>query len=184
MEIAAHPVAWSSGPILAGRERCDEAEAQLIVLMEEYERQLYTFLLSLLGDADVAADCAQDTFLRAYEHLYRGRPVNGGWLYRVARNRAMDEFRRKRYVQPGGEEIERGSAPDGIELGVTVRQVMEQLPPQYREVLYLFSIAGFKTDEIGAMLGIRGSAVRQRLYRAREHFRLLYLGAESCNQSR
>ena len=47
-----------------------------------------------------------------------------------------------------------------------------------REVLYLFDVAGFKTDEIGAMLGVRGSAVRQRLSRARERFRLLY-GAEA-----
>jgi RNA polymerase sigma-70 factor (ECF subfamily) len=183
MDIAAYPATWSGGPIVAERSRCGEAEAQLLWLMQEYERQLYTFLLALLGDSDVAADCAQDTFLRAYEHLYRGRSITAGWLYRVARNRAMDEFRRKRYVQPGGAQLESGLVSDGIELGVSVRQIMEQLPPQYREVLYLFSIAGFKTDEIGAMLGIRGSAVRQRLYRAREHFRLLYFGAESCNQS-
>lgn len=174
MQTATYSAVWS-GDLLAGKSvRRVEAETQLVSLMQEHERQLYTFLLALLGDTDVAADCAQDTFLRAYEHLYRGRSVTVGWLYRVARNRAMDEFRRKRYVQCGGEKVEPLSPPDVVEIGVTVRLIMAQLPPQYREVLYLFSIAGFKTDEIGAMLGIRGSAVRQRLYRAREQFRLLY----------
>jgi DNA-directed RNA polymerase specialized sigma24 family protein len=44
-------------------------------------------------------------------------------------------------------------------------------------VLYLFGVAGFKTDEIASLLGVRGSTVRQRMYRARERFRNLY-GAE------
>jgi RNA polymerase sigma-70 factor (ECF subfamily) len=59
-----------------------------------------------------------------------------------------------------------------------VESVLAQLSPQDREVLYLFDVAGFKTDEIGAMIGVRGTAVRQRLSRARDRFRLLY-GDES-----
>jgi RNA polymerase sigma-70 factor (ECF subfamily) len=61
---------------------------------------------------------------------------------------------------------------------LAVQQVLERLSPPDREVLYLFDVAGFKTDEIGAMLGVRGTAIRQRLSRARERFRLLY-GAEA-----
>ena len=54
--------------------------------------------------------------------------------------------------------------------------LLDRLPPMDREVLYLFEIAGFKTGEIGAMLGIRRSAVRQHLMRARQRFRALYSG--------
>jgi RNA polymerase sigma-70 factor (ECF subfamily) len=136
-----------------------------------------------LRDDDAALDCAQDTFLRAYEHLCKNKPVNAGWLYKVARNRAMDEFRRNKRVQPELDTLEQLPVQDPTDRVLAVQSVLAHLSAADREVLYLFDVAGFRTDEIGAMLGIRGSAVRQRLYRAREHFRLLYFGAESCNQS-
>jgi RNA polymerase sigma-70 factor (ECF subfamily) len=153
-------------------------EDQLVRLMEEHERPIYTFLLALLQDADLALDCAQDTFLRAYEHVRKGKPVNTAWLYTVARNRAMDEFRRRKRVQPDLDALEEMPVREATDRTLMVRQVLEHLSPADREVLYLFDVAGFKTDEIGAMLGVRGSAIRQRLSRARERFRVLY-GAEA-----
>jgi RNA polymerase sigma-70 factor (ECF subfamily) len=153
------------------------SEDRLVQLMNEHERQIYNFLLVLVKDPDTARDCTQDTFLRAYENLSRGRPVNTSWLYTVARNRAMDEFRKRRRIQP---EEDMGEMPvhHPTDRVLAIRQVLEQLPQLDREVLYLFDVAGFKTDEIGAMLGVRGTAVRQRLSRARERFRLLW-GAET-----
>jgi RNA polymerase sigma-70 factor (ECF subfamily) len=150
---------------------------QLVALMNEYERPIYNFLLALLRDADVALDCAQDTFLRAYENLRKGRPVNSAWLYTVARNRAMDEFRRNRRIHPDAETLEQIPVHEPTERRLSVESVLAQMSALDREVLYLFDVAGFKTDEIGAMLGVRGTAIRQRLSRARERFRVLY-GAE------
>jgi RNA polymerase sigma-70 factor (ECF subfamily) len=159
-------------------EADNRTEDQLVGLINQYERPIYNFLLALLHDSDVALDCAQDTFLRAYENLRKGRPVNGPWLYKVARNRAMDEFRRKKRVHPEPETLEHIAVHDNTDRVLAVRAVMERLSPSDREVLYLFDVAGFRTDEIGSMLGVRGSAIRQRLSRARERFRLLY-GAET-----
>lgn len=154
------------------------AEEQLVLLMEEHERQIYTFLLTLLHDNDLALDCAQDTFMRAYANLQKGKPVTIQWLYKVARNRAMDEFRRQRRVQPDLDTLEKIPVHEPTERKLDVQTVLDRLSPTDREVLYLFDVAGFRTDEIGSMLGIRGSAVRQRLSRARERFRHLY-GAEA-----
>jgi len=159
-------------------EARDRIESQLVELMNDYERPIYNFLLALLHDSDVALDCAQDTFLRAYENLRKGRPVNAAWLYTVARNRAMDEFRRNRKLQTDIDTLEQVPMHEHPDRALAVRAVLEQLSPADREVLYLFDVAGFKTDEIGAMLGIKGSAIRQRLSRARERFRVLY-GAEA-----
>ena len=69
-------------------------EEQLEGLMDAYEQPLYAFLVVVVGTPDLAADCAQDTFLRAYQQLCRRRQVSKSWLYRVAHNRAMDEYRR------------------------------------------------------------------------------------------
>ena len=165
------------GSILGVRrvpEANSKLEDELVRLMDQHERPIYNFLLALLRDTDVALDCAQDTFLRAHENLRKGKPVNGQWLFKVARNRAMDEFRRRRRVQPELDKLDQIPVHERTDRVMAVRSVMERLSTVDREVLYLFDIAGFKTDEIGAMLGIRGSAVRQRLSRARERFRLLY----------
>jgi RNA polymerase sigma-70 factor (ECF subfamily) len=155
-----------------------QVDRQLVELMNAYERPIYNFLLALLRDGDVALDCAQDTFLRAYENLRRGKPVNASWLYTVARNRAMDQFRRERKLQVDVDVLDQIPVHEPTERVLAVESVLAQLSPQDREVLYLFDVAGFKTDEIGAMIGVRGTAVRQRLSRARDRFRLLY-GDES-----
>ncbi|HEX8917489.1 MAG TPA: sigma-70 family RNA polymerase sigma factor [Chloroflexota bacterium] len=152
----------------------NQIEDQLVQLMNEHERPVYNFLLTLLRDPDMALDCAQDTFLRAYQNLAKGKPVNAPWLFKVARNRAMDEFRRRRHMTAEAETLEHIPVREATDQVLAVRSILELLSPSDREVLYLFDIAGFKTDEIGAMLGIRGSAVRQRLSRARERFRTLY----------
>jgi RNA polymerase sigma-70 factor (ECF subfamily) len=149
-------------------------EDQLDELMQQFERPIYNFLLTLLHDADIALDCAQDTFLRAYENLRKGRSVNTSWLYKVARNRAMDEFRRKKRLESEPEKLDQIPVHQRTDQVLAVQAVMAQLSPSDREVLYLFDVAGFKTDEIGAMLGVRGTAIRQRLSRARERFRALY----------
>jgi RNA polymerase sigma-70 factor (ECF subfamily) len=153
-------------------------EDQLVQLMREHERSIYNFLLALLRDADAALDCAQDTFLRAYENLRKGKPVKPQWLYTVARNRAMDVFRERRRVQPELGKLDQVPVQAPTDRAVAVRSAMERLSPADREVLYLFDVAGFKTEEIGEMLGIRSAAVRQRLSRARERFRRHY-GAET-----
>ena len=154
------------------------ADDRLMYLMEEHDRAIYNFMFGLVRDTDRALDCTQDTFVRAYEHLRKGRAINTAWLYTVARNRAMDEFRRKKRVQTDLDALEEIPVHHRTDESLAVRQVMDRLSPADREVLYLFDIAGFKTDEIGTMLGVRGTAIRQRLSRARERFRLLY-GAET-----
>jgi RNA polymerase sigma-70 factor (ECF subfamily) len=158
-------------------EEC-RVDQQLIDLMQAYERPIYNFLLALLHDADVALDCAQDTFLRAYENLRKGKPVTQSWLYTVARNRAMDEFRRNKRIQPEGDVLDQIAVHPTTESRLAIQSVLAQLSPSDREVLYLFDVAGFRTEEIGRMLGARGTAIRQRLSRARQRFRQLY-GTES-----
>jgi RNA polymerase sigma-70 factor (ECF subfamily) len=151
-----------------------EPRARLIELMEAYERPLFRFLFILAGDREVALDCAQETFVRAYENLRKGKPVNAQWLYRVARNLSTDEFRRRRrHVE---ETALDGARVEGVEpeLGLAMRQAFAHLSPDDRTVLYLVAVEGRSAAEIGAVLGINPTAVRMRVSRARERFRLAY----------
>jgi RNA polymerase sigma-70 factor, ECF subfamily len=154
------------------QQACDEEELRR--LMSEYECSLRLFIWSLVRDADLAQDCVQDTFLRAYESLCRGRQVNKQWLLKVAHNRAVDEFRRRRRLQPESDDLAAPPFDTSSETSITVRQAMDGLTRRHREVLYLFAVSGFTTDEIAGLLGTTGPAVRQRLYRARQEFRRVY----------
>lgn len=166
-------------PVLRARDGTWDANASaedlLSAMMDRYERSVFGYLLAIVRDRDVAHDCAQDTFLRAYDALRSGRAITAPWLYTVARNLAVDEFRRRRRLLPAGDVIEKMSAQSRpIDSALEVQAVLDALSPPDREALYLFEIAGFKTDEIGEMWGVRGSAVRQRLTRARQRFRAIY----------
>ncbi|MDQ2744254.1 MAG: sigma-70 family RNA polymerase sigma factor [Chloroflexota bacterium] len=150
--------------------------AQLMDLMNHHEQALSNYLHVLLGDRDLAMDCAQDTFMRAYQNLNRGNPVTAAWLYKVARNRAMDEFRTRRRECRESEAIDRIPNVEVTEGTLSVRRVLARLCPNDREVLYLFAVDKFETAQIAAMLGVQPGAVRMRLVRARERFRMLYEG--------
>lgn len=164
--------AWASaGAEVSPRE-------QLLTLMNHHEQALCNYLHVLLNDRDLAMDCAQDTFMRAYQNLERGKLVTAAWLYKVARNRAMDVFRHNKRERCAPEVLERTPAAETNEGTLAVRRVLAQLCPADREVLYLFSVDKFETAEIAAMLGIQPGAVRMRLVRARERFRTLY-GSEA-----
>jgi RNA polymerase sigma-70 factor (ECF subfamily) len=142
--------------------------------MVEHERALYAFVFTLVGDRDAAGDCVQDTFVRAHQNLCRGKDVTPAWLYTVARHRAMDEHRQRRRAKAIVDELERLPASQPSDDATSVWAVLNLLAPVDRDVLFLSSVAGYTTDEIGSMLGVRGTAIRQRMYRARRRFKRLY----------
>ena len=150
------------------------AEDELTRLMSRHDRPLYSFLYAILLDPSSVHDCLQDTYMRAYVQLREGRPVETAWLYRVSYNRAMDELRRRWRVKSGEVEVEVEPTIGDVDRLLAIEEAFSDLSILDREVLFLHGCAGYKTDEIGTLLGTSGAAVRQRLYRARDRFRRLY----------
>lgn len=165
-------VSEMAGSPITGSET---ARNRLIELMDRYEQRLYAFLVVLSGDPEVADDCAQETFLRAYQNLMKGKPVNAQWLYKVARHRAIDEFHH-RPAHVGLEQIDDlpSAPPSESAETVAVRRALARLSPEDREVLYLARVDRFKAPDIATMLGIRPGAVRVRLHRAHARFQHAY----------
>jgi RNA polymerase sigma-70 factor, ECF subfamily len=145
-------------------------------LLDRYEQPLFGFLIVLVGDRDSVKDCLKDTFLRAYQNLQRGKPVNAQWLYKVARNRAIDELRHKQRVRAEPYPVDETALDESFASEGTqaVHRALLQLSPDDREVLYLAEVDGFTSFEIASMLGIRAGAVRMRLSRAHLRFRHAY----------
>jgi RNA polymerase sigma-70 factor (ECF subfamily) len=152
------------------------AETCLVALMSQYQRSLYGFLLLLVADRSLAQDCLQDTFVRAYQHLEKGAAINRQWLYKVARNLAVDELRKRRKLRLAETELNAFAAhePQEDHRSMRVRQALAQLPTGDRELLYLSGVDGLSAESIGHILGLRPGAVRMRLCRAHKRFRAIY----------
>lgn len=154
----------------------DAAEQQLIDLMNRYEQSLAGYLAVFAGDRDLSYDLAQETFIKAYHNLCQDRPVTARWLWTVGRNLAVNHVRRHKRLCGFDDEIdllldEKIADSDETHL---VRRALDRLPDEDREVLYLHVVDRFQTAEIAKMLGIRPTAIRMRLVRARRRFRAAY----------
>src|SRR5690349_21614456 len=80
--------------VLAGDQRAFEK------LVSRYQSSIFNFICHSLGDYDLACDISQQVFLQLYismPTLRTGEPLKA-WLFQVARNRCLDELRRKKAV--------------------------------------------------------------------------------------
>jgi len=150
-------------------------------LVDRYAGRLHAMLLHLTGgDADQAAEFTQEAFARAWEHLdqFAGTSSFYTWLYRCARNRAIDILARKRpqatdlaTLHHSAPAQSPGDALDRREMAVAVRQAMSTLDPEHREVLLLREFDGLDYQQIADALGIAEGTVKSRLNRARSALR-------------
>ncbi|MGH2347603.1 MAG: RNA polymerase sigma factor, partial [Chloroflexota bacterium] len=133
----------------------------------------------------------QDTLIKAYEAMERRRDdqqFTAGWLFRIARNTAIDAMRRKRLISwlPFGVEHEhllptRGDFAGQLAEKELIQQVLARMPPRYRECLLLRSVAGMSNVDIAHALGLSARNVNTLLFRARERFREIYTRMEEQN---
>jgi RNA polymerase sigma-70 factor (ECF subfamily) len=173
-----HALALDSAP--AGREATFEQ------LFHNYQQSIYVYLCRLVGDQKQAEDLTQDTFVKAYRALPR-LPADANvkaWLYRIATNTALDWLRRRRLVswlplfeRDNHPAVCTAFADTSLE-SVAVQQALGRLPVRYRAPLVLYACQGLSTQEIADILELSRSAVKTRLFRAREKFRRLYTPEE------
>jgi RNA polymerase sigma-70 factor, ECF subfamily len=138
-------------------------------LVREHQEAVWRFLWRLTGDRTLAEDLAQETFLKAYDRLgsFRFESRFSTWLYRIARNTAIDAMRsRARRQDLPGRLIPRGEDP-GPELGLEMTTALESLSPKLREALVLGEVAGLTCREAGEVLGVAEGTVKSRMYHAR-----------------
>lgn len=175
------------------RIRAGEIEAYA-ELVDRYGDRIYSMLLHLAGgDGEQAAEFVQEAFVRAYERLDRfdGSSTFYTWLYRLARNRAIDLLAKKRPAA-----FERGTleaAADGAvrpgsgpqralerdELQQRVHAALDRLPVEQREIILLRDFDGHDYAAIAELLEVAVGTVKSRLNRARSALRELLGGASA-----
>jgi RNA polymerase sigma-70 factor, ECF subfamily len=138
---------------------------------ETYRRLLGT-LIAVLRDRAAAEDCAQETYLRAFQAWARWRPDAPveAWLHRIAINVAVSHRRRER-LREAGEVIRRlgvPAAPDPTETSTSeLLRELRALPPKQAAALVLRHVHGYTNREIAHALGVPERTVASRLAAAR-----------------
>jgi RNA polymerase sigma factor (sigma-70 family) len=160
-------------------EQLVERAADEDAFAELYRRHValvYRYLLGFTGNPDEAADLTQHTFTRALERLprYEGRGSFSAWLLRIARNAAIDAYRRRRRLLPWDllSEQHELAAEQNVESIVThheslaaLRVLVARLPAEKRDLLALRFGAGLTCREIGAVVGKSEEAVKKQIAR-------------------
>ncbi len=178
-----------SGFDTAALRRQDVAEFER--LYQTYAPQLGRYLARLCGDADLAQDLVQETFVKAYQALPRTRPDlrPRPWLYKIATNTARSAVRRagwKHVLSFGDHPPERPPAGEILldsryaETDLVERS-LAAIKPDYAAPLLLHWREGFSIGEICAILGLSRENLKKRLYRAKKAFSTAY--AQECARS-
>ena len=127
------------------------------------------------GNFETARDLAQDTFVRAYQHLGQlGDPASfSGWLRRIAERICIDWRRGQHEVQPLAEAVDQASPSidDTVALRVTVERALASLPEAQRLAVTLFHIDGYSYREIADFVSAPETTVKARLDAARKALR-------------
>lgn len=143
-------------------------------LVERHQELVFAVAYGIVANAADAEDVAQDAFLTAFHKLptLREPAKFRAWLLTIARNRASETLIRRRREQPLDEnEIPAPPETDRVadaELRELLRDRIERLPIEAREVLLLHYYTGLKVREIATELEISPEAAKKRLQRARD----------------
>nr|BBH96024.1 hypothetical protein KTA_42230 [Thermogemmatispora argillosa] len=166
---------------LAGDERAFE------MLLKRYQTALFSFIYHFLGDYDQACDILQQVCLQLYislPNLRTGEPLKA-WLFQVARNRCLDELRRKRAVHfselegstdedepsPLDAMPDSGPLPEELaerhDLQRVLQEAIQTLPPRFRAVVLLRYLAQLSFAEIGQALQMPEATAKTYFQRAK-----------------
>ena len=154
--------------LLIKRIRAGDEDASEI-LVRKYYLQIMRFCMWQCGNADLAEDLAQETFLKAFKSLdqYRKKGHFKAWLYSVAKSVCIDEFRKRRIesettcdiYELGSDSLEIKRLEDDDE----IRHMMANLPEDQKEALLLHYIEGFSYRQMGEILNIPYRTAQSRV---------------------
>jgi len=158
-------------------------------LVHRYEQELYSYLRRYLGDAEMAEDAFQATFLQVHlkgDQYEPGRAVRP-WLYTIATNQAIDAQRRSRRHRMVS--LDRSGPKEGEEVGKLLdlltskeptptaqlsaaeraewlHKTVDELPPPLKDVIHLVYFQELKYREAAEALNIPVGTVKSRMHAA------------------
>jgi RNA polymerase sigma factor (sigma-70 family) len=150
-------------------------------VVERFQKMAYAVAYTIVGDAHLAEDAAQEAFIEAYLSLPKLREPAAfpGWFRRIVFKRGDRLIRGKRLttvpIEAAGEVAAREPGPAAVaearELRRQLQRAINELPEPERLLVSLFYLAGYAQQEIAAITELPVAMVKKRLYRARQRLR-------------
>ena len=151
-------------------------------LYDRYNRLVFSLAFYMVGDRAAAEEITQDAFTRIWEQAATYRPERAKvktWLVTIARNRTIDELRRRK-ARPSLvllEEVWQVSVNnleetvDGRAQSVQVRAALSELPIEQQQVLVMAYFGGYSQSEISVELALPLGTVKTRIRLAMQKLR-------------
>ncbi len=157
------------------------------VLVRKYERLVSNCVYSVIGNSpEDIMDVSQEVFLKIYRSIssFKGDSEFSTWLYRVAKNCALDYIRKKK--PPGISLDSSGDEGEGFDIADTsgssnpektalenekseiLKKCINKLSDEHREVIILRHVNEYSYEQIAEMLSLEAGTVKSRIFRARE----------------
>ena len=161
-------------------------------LVRRYQRPITGYVYRMLNNYDASLDVTQEVFIKVYNSLekYSSDYKFSTWLYRIAHNAAIDYMRRNSVNQ---QSLETENADGSFQLQIESSQptpeqerersewrteidsVVKCLPTVYRELILLRHTQDLSYDEIAEVTNLPLGTVKNRLFRAREMMRDMFV---------
>ena len=173
--------------MLAYRDGDEEA---FTFLFKRYEIRIFNYILRHVGNRALAEDILQNSFLKVHRSRksYRPSAAFSTWIFTIASNLLRDTARAERRqanivdLQEARDKVATGSGPLGSvtmsrpqnpevesgdrEIADYIRQAIQALPTDQRELIILAKYEGFKYEEIAEILNTTPGAVKVKAHRA------------------
>ncbi|MDD3107810.1 MAG: sigma-70 family RNA polymerase sigma factor [Alistipes sp.] len=143
-------------------------EVAVSVLVSRHRRRIFDYINMMVKDRDLADDIFQETLIRVLRFVSEGRYTENGkflsWVLRIAHNQVIDHFRQKKqqnnisegeagYDLLNNKDLAESTVEDQMvarQIETDVRKLVEQLPPEQREVVMMRYYMGMSFKEIAA----------------------------------
>ena len=154
--------------------RCQIGDKDALAgLIERYQAPLRYFISRLSANPETAEDIFQDTWLTVIRRIHTLKKIDAfsTWLYRIARNKVYQHFRRKRKLFELNENI---AVPNDTENNVfssedaaKIHRCLKELLPEYREVLMLRFLEQMSYEQISQVINCKLGTVKSRIHYAK-----------------
>ncbi len=175
---------------LVKRARSGDQRA-LKLLIERYQRKVYSVALGMVKDREEAMDVSQEAFVKVYKYLdhFKGDSSFYTWLYRITVNICIDVLRRRAVARGEhvefDENVQHDSAEANIgalgsrlgtnpqkallrkELAAKIEEALQEVPEKHRAILLLRELEGMSYEDLARTLQIPKGTVMSRLFHAR-----------------
>ena len=161
-------------------------------LVRRYQRPITGYVYRMLNNYDAALDVTQEVFIKVYNSLekYSSEYKFSTWLYRIAHNATIDYMRRNSVYQ---QSLEAENADGSYQLQIEsprpspeqereqsewrteIELIVKCLPTVYRELILLRHTQDLSYDEIAEVTNLPLGTVKNRLFRAREMMREMFV---------